>query len=37
MGKEGNVFSNPVELRIRFDKALLKLENALVTPVPDPR
>ena len=32
MGKEGNIVHNLVKLRIRFDKALLKLETAPVTP-----
>ena len=32
LGKEGNIVHNLVKLRIRFDKALLKLETAPVTP-----
>ena len=37
LGKEGNIVHNLVKLRIRFDKAFLKLETAPVTPVRGPR
>ena len=37
LGKVGNIVPNLVKLRIRFDKALLKLETAPVTPVHGPR
>ena len=37
MSKENNFVPNLVKLRIRFDKALLKLETAPVTPVHGPR
>lgn len=36
LGKEGNIVPNLVKLRIRFDKALLKLEAAPVNPVHGP-